>query len=221
MTLNQALVSWVIERHLERARLGLCRLPIGIVEDKKERNLTLPISKICPGLTSLGSFLTTVSRSFPHPAVKKLDFYCAVKATEVASLSLHCLERCILGPLFGNKKKIGAKDIVGLQMLRVCQSHTTSIDLKYSDPPKAVQVYSKDKNEVIIDRPMDSPQIIIVYGLNEKTEKVRRKDLMERTQSQYAPPPGSFLFQKVSIDDFLSDKMSGSLSNALNDLMKE
>lgn len=208
-------MAWVVERHLERTRLGLLHLPIGTLEDNKERNTnrTLPISKICPGLPSLGGILTSISH-LPHPAVKKLEFPCTVKATEVASLSLNCLERGILGPLFGNKK-VGAKDVAGLQTLRLCQSLASLVELKHADPSKVVQVYDKDTSDLILDRPMDSPQIIVVYGLNEITEKVRRKDLMESTQSQYAPPIGSFLFQKVSFDDYLADKIPGSLSYAL------
>lgn len=222
LTLNQALASWVVERHLERARLGLCPVPSGILENNEGSNasLSLPISKICPGLPSFGGLLTNICNNLPHPAMKKMHFPCTLKATDVATLSLNCLERGILNPLFSNRK-VEAKDILGLQILRLCRSHTNLVDLKHTDPI-TVQVYDKSTNNMLLDRPMDSPQIIAVYGLNEKSEKVRRKDaFFERTQSQYAPPVTSFLFHKVSVDDYLSNKIPGSLSNALKQLMSK
>lgn len=211
-------MSWVIERHLERARLGLLHFPIQTIEDQggQNANLTLPVSRICQGLPSLAGILSSTF-NLPHPAVKKLDFPCRVKTTELASLFLNCLERGVLSPLFGSKK-VGAKDIAGLQTLRLCKSHSSLVELKHLEPFKYVQVYDKDTGSLIVDRPMDSPQFIAVYGLNEVTEKVRRKDILEKTQSQFSVPPGSFLFQKVSVDDYLDDRIPGSLSNALKEL---
>ena len=161
----------------------------------------------------------TISNRLPHPASKKIDFSFSAKATDVASLALNLLERGILISLFDNRK-VYAKDISGLTHLRIYQGYPTQVKMRHADS-LSVQVLDISTNKMILDRPMDSPQYITVYGLSEETEMVRRKDIAEKTKSQYVPSASSFLFQKVSVDDYLSDKIPGSLSNALKMMMQK
>jgi len=207
------LAAWVTERHLERARLGLRRLPIGTLEGTLE-TCASSISALCPGCPSLGGILS-VCEALPHPAIKKITFNWTANATELASLTLDCLERGILSSLYGSKR-VDANDVIGLTTMRLQKGIPSLVRMKQLD--NAVQVLSKG-NMMLFDSSIESPQYIAVYGLSEETEKVRRKDMDESTQSKGAPPISSFLFQKVIIDHYLSDEIPGSLSSALKSVM--
>ena len=156
----------------------------------------------------------------PHPAISKVEFPWNTKATELASLTLDCLDNGILRYLFGNKR-IDANDVLGLATLRLNRADPKLVKIRHVDS-HAVQVFDKVTNRMLFDKPMDSPQYIAVYGLSTETEKVPRKDMDDRKQSQHAPPGTSFLFQKVFIDDYLADKIRlenpGSLPSALKRL---
>lgn len=193
--------------------MDLHRLPIGTLEGTLE-NEASSISALCPGCPSLGGILS-VCETLPHPAIKKINLNWTANATELASLTLECLERGILSSLYGSKK-IDSNDVIGLTTMRLQTGIPSLVRMKQLD--NAVQVLSKG-NMMLFDSPIESPQYIAVYGLSGETEKVRRNDVEENTQSKGAPPISSFLFQKVFIDHYLSDENPGSLSTALKFVM--
>ncbi len=218
LTLNQALVSWITERHLELARLGQCRLHVNTLEDARSlESKVLHISRLSPGLTSLGGILA-ISEKLPHPAIKKVQVSWTAKSTDLSSLTLDCLERGILLPLYGSKK-IDASDVLGLRTIRVLNGSANEVKIK-SVNPHGTNVMDEN-NVMILDSPTTSPQYLIIYGLSFETEEIRRREIVERTQIKGAPPITTFLFQKVSIDDYLSDSVDGSLSSALKELCLE
>lgn len=219
LTLNQALISWCIERHLERARVGLCSIPIEILSKKdKKSDKMLLISKLCTGLPSLGGILMK-SKDLPHPGIKQFDLGGNFPATRLAILAVSCLEKAILMPVFG--RRVGIKDISGLTTIRL--SHLPQIvKMRHiSSDDNNISVEDSLTKSAIFDSPMDSPQYIFVYGLSKETEQIRRQDVQNRKKSKHVAPSSAFLFQKVSIDDYLSDEIQGSLSNALKILMNK
>lgn len=211
LTLNQALVSWVIERFLENASLE----PLEQSEDVlPSKNLDL-MSKLSPGLPILSTILSK-GVTLPHPGVKRIGLKWCLKSVDIASLTLECLERVILGSLY-DKKRVDAQDVIGLEILRFVDRESGFVTMKQIEPTIA-HVMNTD-NLTAIDKSVDSPTFVVIYGLSRETEIMRRIGQEKRTHPKGSPPFSSFLFQKVSIDDFLAKDTPGSLSNALKTVM--
>jgi hypothetical protein len=209
--LNQALVSWVIERYLENASLE----PLEQSKDPlPSKNLDL-MSKLSPGLPMLTTILSK-GVALPHPGVKQISLKWCLKSVDIASLTLECLEKVILGSLY-DKKRVDAQDVTGLQILRFVNGESGFVTMKQIEPTRA-HVMNTD-NFTAIDKSVDSPTFVVVYGLSRETEIMRRIGQEKRTHPKGSPPFSSFLFQKVSIDDFLAKDTPGSLSNALKTVM--
>ncbi len=170
----------------------------------------LPISKICVGLPSLGGILARC-KDLPHPAIKHFEFTGSFPSSQLSTISKLCLEKALLSSVFN--RRIGTKEVDGLTTIRLHGDRPQIVKMRSID--SNVVVNDIETNDMIIDRPIDSPEYISVYGLSGETEKVRRQDIDNRNKSQHVPPSSSFLFEKVSIDDYLSGEIQGSLSNAL------
>jgi len=211
LTLNQALVSWVVERYLEKASLG----PFEQSEDPRSCNGLQQMGKLCPGLPAFTRILSKCE-TLPHPGIKHIRLQWCANSVDVASLTLECFERVILASLY-DKKRVDAQDVTGLEVLRFVDGKSEFVNIKQAEPAKAF-VVNKD-NLMVIDKPIDSPTYAVVYGLHRETEVMRRIGQEKRTHPKGAPPFSSFLFQKVSIDDFLAKDTPGSLSNALKTVL--
>ena len=211
LTLNQALVSWIMERYLEKVGLA----PRNQLEESFRHHELNPISKLCPGLPVLTRILSEYE-TLPHPGIKRISLKWCAKSTEVASLTLECVERAILASLY-DKKRVEAQEIMGLEMIRLVRNEAIFVNMKHGEASKPF--VSNSDNLMVLDEPTDSPQFVVVYGLSKEIEITRRVSLEKRTHSKNFPPFSSFLFQKVSIDDFLAKDIPGSLSNALKTVM--
>jgi len=215
LTLNQALTSWIIERHLERSRLGL--RPFVHWENKRSNNEKIdPINKLCIGLPCLGSILQS-SCTLPHPAVKKAEFNGNIRSTEIPKLLFSLLDRMVYTMFDGKKRHIN--DVNGLNILRLCGSaKPRTVHLCPLAGHQTVHTVDASTNEILLENGAMSPQYISCYGLSYETENIRRDEIDRRKVSPHGIPSSSFLFQKVSIVDDHSSR-SDSLSNALSRCM--
>lgn len=211
LTLNQALVSWIVERYLEKTSIG----PIESSEDPVACKNPYLLSKLCPGLPALTRLLSK-GEALPHPGIKYISLKWSVRSVDVASLTLECLEKVVLASLY-DKKRVDAQDVTGLELLRLANGESGFVNMKQTESARAHVVIKE--NLMVIDKPIASPTYVAVYGLSRETEIMRRIGQEKRTHSKGSPPLSSFLFQKVSIDDFLAKDTPGSLSNALKTVM--
>jgi len=215
LTLNQALLSWSIERHLEKASLSLFISRERICETKQCMNTDgHGFGNPYCGLSGLCSILHS-SIHLPHPGMQKLTFQGSVRATMLAKLASNLLERGLIQSLF-NDKRLRVSDVVGLKIIRFCGKDTPK-EVRFScdSENSVVHVFDIVNNCQILDGSADSPEYVAVFGLSPETEKMRRIDNENHRKSQLVIPPSSFLFRNVSIEDHLNDQSPDSLSEAL------
>jgi len=152
----------------------------------------------------------------PHPAVQRLQFESSVRATVLAKMTFNFLERGLIQPLFD--KRLRVSDVSGLDVFRFCGKDIPKV-VRFSceNHQNTVQVYDAINNSLIFDDPSDSPEYIAVFGLRQETGNMQKFDLEKRRKPQLAssPPPSSFLFRSVFVEDHLGDGRSDSLSSAI------
>lgn len=211
LTLNQAVVSWSLERHLETVRLGINNLSLQ-PESACDSNI-LTIHRICPGLISLGKILIA-KKDLPHPAVKGIDLTFTVNAPELIGLLSQSLERAIM-PVVFDQKKVTIKDVRDSAIIRNSPTGSQLICLKDINPVQAID-YSSGCN--VQDKSLENSQYVAVYGLNPETEFNSRNNYDEGFTSTITPPQSSLLFKSISVHDYLSvsDLLANSLKHILN-----
>ena len=201
----------MIERHIERARLGLFIHP-ECNRDQDEG--AVEVSKLCSGLPALCSIILK-SYQLPHPGIHRLAFDGQVRASEISKKVYKLLERGLVQIMF-NDKRYHLSDVLGLSVIRITgKGPPQLVRLSYEKNQDTVQVFAVSSNQKILDGPTDSPQYIAVFGLGSELEQIRRSDLKKRRRSQTVPPLSSFLFQNVFIEDHLKGDSNNSLSTAL------
>ena len=208
LTLNQAVVSWCVERHLESTRLGLSFFTTGDEANAKVSN----IDHVSPGLASLGCILLK-NKELPHPGVKGLDFNFVINGPDLAGMTVKCLEQAIL-PILFDQRKITMRDVRDLSNIRITNNDVQSVHLKDGE---RVQVIDYLSGRNIWDRELDSLQYVSVYGLNAETEFAARHFHDDGIATGMMASPTSLLFKTILVNDYLS--VSNSLSNALRDIL--
>lgn len=195
LTLNQAILSWVMERHLERSTHSLRSfLPDTIIGFKN---------------------IVQASNQIPHPALKSVEFSGNVKSTEIPKLVFVLLE-CLITTLFDGKKR-QIHELHGLQTFRFCgDSKPRPVRLFPTSSNQTVHAVDFSTNELIPDNPAINPQYMSSFGLSIETEKLLRSEISNRKKSPHTVPYSSFLFQKVFVDDRME---SDSVTIALKKLM--
>ena len=183
MTLNQAAVSWCLERHLETTRLGLSQAKL------------CNLNRLSPGLASLGSILEA-NKDLPHPCVKGVDFNFSINGPDLAGMTFKCLERAILQILFDHKK-ITIKDVRDLSNVRIAHNSLQSVHLKDGEPVQVIDYLSGGN---IWDSELDSPQYVSAYGLNAETEFTARNFHDEGAANGAMPSSSSLLFKTISVN---------------------
>ena len=199
--MNQAAVSWCLERHLETTRLGLSQAKL------------CNLNRLSPGLASLGSILEA-NKDLPHPGVKGVDFNFSINGPDLAGMTFKCLERAIL-PILFDHKKITIKDVRDLSNVRIAHNSLQSVHLKDGEPVQVIDYLSGGN---IWDRELDSPQYVSAYGLNAETEFTARHFHDEGAANGAMPSSSSLLFKTISVNDYLS--VSNLLSNSLRNILK-
>lgn len=170
LSVNQALIAWNIERHLERMQNGLIR-PLSpkatsstdaTVQAKKEE-----IEKICCGLPTLTGILE-LARIQPHPAVLNVEYDGVIPSSAVASVALDLLEKGILDQLRSESKSTLVID----KHFRLCiirssrWSKPMRVQLERDAQRRVIVRYRSERNDhhcVIQDSPIDWPEYTIIF----------------------------------------------------------
>jgi len=168
LSLSQVLAAWSIERHLESARLGLLYI------EKKEcaqNEMINTMSKFTsfnealPGLQALED-MVTVASGLPHPAIASVENKSSLKATVLASLTLELLEAII--SLVFHKRKI----VEGIDIIRYTgKGGASRVDIT-KDSTNSTRVQISGKGKVLKDKPTDSPEYCVVFGLSESQKSL-------------------------------------------------
>ena len=217
MTLNQVLMGWHIERHLQNSMTSSIGTytknhdnPLLSATKSRDHLNDDPIDKLCPGHSYLRSLLETADY-LPHPAIKKSEFKGTIKSIMISRLTMNILEQCILSTIF-NEKKISVRDIRGLHIVRKSSitNSLRSVKLFRKDGSKEVTTHIIENGKDVTDCPTDSPVYICTYGLSPDTEAPRK----DKRRGALAPPFTSLLFQQVATEN-LHDSSKKSLVDAV------
>ncbi len=211
LTLNQSLVTWKLERHLQQSQEVSLRLNSGknlcdTEEPPEVKNLGL-IDSLAPGLPALTDMLES-SYSLPHPAIERVELGGVIRASTVAATTLEMLETCILSVL-----SIDSKVLELLQM--------STIRLSRSQAPRRVKldwitngrdrkaIASEHDTRVVSDAPIDCPEYICSFwlGLDDNAKQDLRSLPM--------------LFSEVLVDDGISDKNATQFTQTLETMKKD
>lgn len=199
LTLNQGLVAWTIERHLERMQ-QLPRLPFttSSVQTGHEKNEEI-IDQIHPGLPSLRIMLES-SWSLPHPAILKVEHSSMIcSSAALPGLALELLEKItdqIRIETKGRPSLNLSRDLSVIRLSRWGRPRRVSLNWGEHRDSNRRKVLVRDASEgadrveVIRDTPIDCPEYIFFYRFPEYIDK---SDTVE-----YSPPR---LFKEVAIDD--------------------
>lgn len=206
LSLTQALNGWLIERHIEKARSGLLMMRNNDLPhscDMSQVRKYHEINGICPGLPLLGCMLH-LTHQLPNPTVKRCDFYGKLKATNLIGITVNLLENCLL-PTLLNDRKCSLSEAKNVSIIRVSKNKLCSVQIRRDPVREKIMIYDANTEERLHDDHDDTPEYICSFDL-----------LPSRGLGKNSiPPTTSFLFQKVFIEDYLTNDDCGSLSNAL------
>jgi hypothetical protein len=198
LTLNQVLVAWTIERHVEREQCGLLRLgpDIAAMPLTTELGRTLVVDQLCPGLPALTAVLQT-SHELPHPAILKLENEGNIRSSAVATVALKLLDDTLLSQLRaetrGKLELDVSSDFCVIRLSRSERPRRVNLSWETSRHEKAVVHAVSDsgeRSEVIQDAPIDCPEYICFYRFAEYS-RIEGEDGV-------SPPK---LFEHVVVDD--------------------
>lgn len=194
LTLNQTVVGWVTERHLESIQTGswpASERPEASSPFESESSRNAVIESICPGLPILSSFLNR-AYSLPHPIISWVEMDGVVRSSMVASVALDLLERTILDQLsIESRGKWSVRRSSGLWVVRLSRSERpVRVDLRWDS--SKVQVFdmsqANDRQGRLQDAPIDCPEYLCFYT----SQEYQRDDLL----GDASPPK---LFEEVAI----------------------
>lgn len=223
LTFNQVLIAWVIERHIERAQLGLLRhSPAQNAEEitcqsasfsNKEQRMM--IDSLEPGFPLLFDILDG-SHDLPHPAVEKLELGGVIKASSVASVALSMLEKCLNGLGLVRKEsqhslESQVQELSGTTIIRLSRTRPpTPVNLFWDssrNSARAMMLESNNKSSNVQDSPIDCPEYLCVYCFNHYSSD---EECKATTLS-----PSSMCFREVMVDDKSDGKKGVPFVDAL------
>ena len=196
----------MIERHIEKARLGLLAgrkrsrpHSYDIIQDHKYHE----VNDRCPGIPLLGCILH-LTHQLPNPTVKRCDFYGQLKATSLIGITVNLLENCLLPSLL-NDRKCSLSEVKNVNIIRISENKYSSIQVRRDPIREKILMYDSTTDERLCDNHDDNPEYICSFDI-----------LPSRGLGKISTPPAtSFLFQNVFIEDYLTSDQRGSLSHAL------
>ena len=206
LTLNQVLVAWIIERHIQRAQLGLLRHNTSTVVRNEPQTFSSENERkhiandMVPGFPHLVDLLNA-SHDLPHPAIEKLKLEGVIKASSVATVALGLLEKC-LNALLRKETKHCASNISGLSGTVVIRSARDQrpkiVNLSWDSQGEAARVTESKSgiSSTAQDSPIECPEYICFYGCNCYSDG-ESKDA--------ALSPSAMCFREVMIEDDSSE----------------
>jgi len=200
LTLNQALITWIIERGIERSsRKTSNRLQDTMKSTKTasvDTDTRSPLEKLCPGLPSLYHMLLT-SHELPHPAVSRVVNHGVIRSSTVSTKTLEMLQTCIFGNLFKDAATAeaarGARP--NLAIIRISRSALPEL-VKLSWDPLRRTAIAHATDSLVDDSPIDCPEYVCFFELNQFGEQ------------EYDIDPHLRLYREVMIHDGISDRSS-------------
>jgi len=207
LTLNQVLIAWEIERHLERKQRGMIR-----PSNKPENPILSCVSElakkeaiedICPGLPALCSVLQS-SCELPHPAILKSEHVGVVRSSAVASVALELLERTLLDELRSETRGKVSLTTEDLYLIRLSRTDRPQrVHFSWEGQNKAVvreheALNGRERARVIRDTPIDCPEYLCFYYFPEW--KADSSDAVDN----FLPK----LFEEVAVDDRTGESSS-------------
>ncbi|KAL7542994.1 hypothetical protein ACHAXR_012278 [Thalassiosira sp. AJA248-18] len=170
LSLSQVLAAWSIERHLDSSRLGLlCSKPhkFSQYEGKtSEVSKSISLNQALPGYQTVVDMMS-IANDLPHPAIVCVQNKRMLRATVLANLTLELIE-AMFGSIVHKKKTFE-----GIDVIRYTDKDGASIVniAKEDSPKKCARVNLPEKGKAIKDKPTDSPEYIVVFGLNGQSQK--------------------------------------------------
>lgn len=163
LSLSQALAAWNIERHLESSRLGLlqdeleeCAQCEGNNKSSEQTKLK-SLNQMLPGLPTLENMIC-ICHDLPSPAIAMVKNVSMLRATVLANLTLELLE-AMLSSIVHKKKNFEGVDII-----RYTEERASLVNITKSKNCARVELLGRGK--VLRDKPTDSPEYIVVFGLS-------------------------------------------------------
>jgi hypothetical protein len=201
LTLNQALVGWTLERLIEKSKLGILR-PTGealrnnATYTSSEEKMTV-VDSLCTGLPAIINVLGA-AHDLPHPYVGKLHSAGVIRASSVATSTLELLENSILIPLGVDVKEISSTNFCVVRLSRSEKPRLVKLEWDHFHRNALVTAISKAGGapETVRDSPIDCPEYICFYCLNDYGNKTER----------VTPPPRMSI--EVMVEDGANDKSS-------------
>ena len=214
LTLNQVLVAWSIERHIERAKKS------SLTSDKaeefryanqskhsiKERQLIL--DQLCPGLPKL-IFMCQSSYNLPHPVIDFVEYHGAVKASSVATLTLTLLERSIMGPLIKGDASWMSRNVFIIRLSREERPRLVNLNWDSSHQVALIQDVGLGKHAEFKDVPTDCPEYMCFYCHQRYCDD-------ENNEATAL----SLFFKEVVIEEKLGESKSRAFIAALHSIKK-
>merc|ERR1712194_92338 len=201
LSLTQVLASWSIERHLESSRLGLlynerkgCNQYEGSYTEQKK---SIELNQVLPGLQGLEDIIS-IANILPHPAIFRCQNQSMLKATRLADLTLELLTKL---SLIVQTRKV----FEGINIIRYTGKDKASLVniTKDSTSKHCARVVIPGKGTVLKDRPTDSPEYTVVFGLSEN-----QKSHIDASHHQF--------FAQVYVQTSTQQETSGTFSQALS-----
>lgn len=228
-SLNQVLVAWSIERHVEKSQGGLFKQPFRIGQccnspqsmSISHRDRGQGVDKECVGLPGLLSILNS-SYHLPHPAIQRLKLDGTMQAPSLAKLTLDLLQQCILPPLLNEKVQWRALfDLPQLSIIRTSNTlEPRQVNLACESPRNGSQVVAVHKvdGQVIQDAQIDCPEYICFYCFRQYPRRAGEPDVMIDPQNNAHPHLSSFMFREVMVDEGMDDRRACAFSEILTAL---
>ena len=166
LSLSQVLAAFCIERHIESSQLGLLQNNKGEESSQYEslrRSKLESLNQTLPGLPALEDMMI-IANSLPHPAITRVESNNMLRATVLANLTLELLE-AMLSSVTPKKKGCDAVDIMrytvmeGFSLVKITKNNTH----------RYARVELSGRGKVLRDKPTDSPEFIVVFGLNSES----------------------------------------------------
>lgn len=219
LTLNQVLIAWVVERHIQRTQLGLLRHAKAVNGDglvrpsallwSKERSAM--IDNLEPGFPQLFDMLVS-SHDLPHPAIEKLELGGVIKASSVATVTLSLLEKCLNGLV---RSEFHTHELSGTTIIRLSRTQRpTPVDLVWDsqrEHARATKLES-DVDSSMQDSPIDCPEYLCFYCFSHYSGDGKESDT---TLS-----PSTMCFREVMADDKSDGRKGVPFVDALLSLRK-
>ncbi len=202
LTLNQSLVTWIIERGMELSSKSDLASTSGFdaprIASPHSDDMRKIVQELSPGLPSLQHMLEN-SYQLPHPGISRVENHGVIRSSTVAKKTLEMLDTCILGTLF---KDSGSPEVLkrahsALRVIHISRSSMPElVKLTWDLTKKSAAAYGTRNvtyDHPVQDSPIDCPEYICFFQISQYDEKAHHID------------PYFQLSREVMIHDGISD----------------